>query len=72
MTSDRVRLPGTGLRVRPRHLHGLGMLVRDLKTDNVVLSDEGDFVSWFGNGAQSDRGLPWTWSRRSGFEQVDL
>eukprot|EP00913_Durusdinium_trenchii_P007141 g6716.t1 len=23
------------------HLHGLGMLVRDLKTDNVVLSDEG-------------------------------
>ena len=24
----------------PRHLHGMGMLVRDLKTDNVVLSED--------------------------------
>lgn len=23
-----------------RHLHGMGMLVRDLKTDNVVLSED--------------------------------
>ncbi len=32
--------------IPPRHLHTMGMLVRDLKTDNVVLSDEGNIRIW--------------------------